>query len=267
MTEGQKGRVQIFSSGGGTQSAAITALIVQGRLPKPDFVCIVDTERERGTTWQYLDAVIRPALGSVGLEVHRIRRSEWGNMPDHGKDWRSHNDQTLLIPAFTTQTGEVGKLSGFCSDKWKTRVRDRYVSKVLGLTRSRVCNWIGFSLDETRRAARMMAGEEFQSGGIRFPLIHDVPMRREQAIRLVESMGWPTPPRSACWMCPNQGDAEWMSLSPQEFAQAVEFDRQLRQDDPFAFLHSSGSPLSEAGFKSEENKDGGLFCSSEGCFT
>ncbi len=62
-------KAEIFSSGGGTQSAAITALIVQGRLPKPDFVCIVDTERERSTTWQYLDAVIRPALASVGIEV------------------------------------------------------------------------------------------------------------------------------------------------------------------------------------------------------
>lgn len=54
--------VEIFSHGGGTQSAAITALIVQGKLPKPDFVCIVDTERERQSTWDYLDAVIRPAL-------------------------------------------------------------------------------------------------------------------------------------------------------------------------------------------------------------
>lgn len=261
------GRVQIFSSGGGTQSAAITALIVHGRLPKPDFVCIVDTERERGTTWAYLDEVIRPALRSVGLEVHRIRRAEWGNMPDHGKDWRSHNDKTLLLPAFTTQGEGVGKLSGFCSDKWKTRVRDRYVSQVLGLTRSKVCNWIGFSLDEVRRAVRMMAGDEYKEGGLRLPLIRDVPLKREQAIQVVKDMGWPTPPRSACWMCPNQNDDEWRSLTPEEFRLAVELDNKIREDDPFAFLHSSGIPLDQVDFtKANATTDGGDYCSSGGCF-
>lgn len=119
--------IQIFSHGGGTQSAAITALIVQGRIPKPDYVCIVDTERERGTTWQYLDAVIRPALRTVGLEVHRIRKSEWGTSPEHGNDWLSHNGNTVLLPAFTDQTGEPGKLSGFCSKTWKVETRQRYV--------------------------------------------------------------------------------------------------------------------------------------------
>ena len=95
--------VEIFSHGGGTQSAAITALIIQGRLPKPDFVCIVDTERERKTTWEYLDAIIRPALHSIGLEVHRIHKNEWGTKQPDGKDYLSHNRNTILLPAFTNQ--------------------------------------------------------------------------------------------------------------------------------------------------------------------
>lgn len=37
----------LWSCGGGTQSAAIAALIVRGDLPKPDLSIIVDTERER----------------------------------------------------------------------------------------------------------------------------------------------------------------------------------------------------------------------------
>jgi hypothetical protein len=43
--------IEVFSSGGGTQSAAIAALIVQGRLPKPDFVVIADTDYECSSTW------------------------------------------------------------------------------------------------------------------------------------------------------------------------------------------------------------------------
>ena len=101
---------EIFSNGGGTQSAAITALIVQGRLPKPDLVVICDTGREKSSTWDYLDAVIRPALRGVGLEVIRIKHSEWSNPSPSGEHY-SHNGNTLLIPAFTTQSGEVGKLT------------------------------------------------------------------------------------------------------------------------------------------------------------
>lgn len=259
--------VEIFSHGGGTQSAAITALIVQGRLPKPDFVCIVDTERERQSTWDYLDAVIRPALACVGLEVHRIRVADWAtNGTCFSKDGAS-----LLLPAFTNQTdGDVGKLTGFCSSKWKVETRKRYARIKLGIPSNLQKNWIGFSLDEARRAIRMMDGDEYKAGLIRFPLIHDVPLKRRAAIQIVESMGWPTPPRSACYMCPNQGDHEWRDLkanSPAEFAAACELEKEVQKVDPFAWFHKSCVPLGEVDFSMPEDLFTDRACSSGGCFT
>jgi hypothetical protein len=174
----------ILSHGGGTQTIAITALIIQGKLPRPDFICIVDTERERGTTWQYLDAVTRPALEKIGIEIHRIRKSEWGSKPEHGMDYMSHNLNTMLLPAFTDISGQSGKMKGFCSITWKEETQTRYVRVKLGVKVSEQRRWIGFSLDETRRAIRMMNGEEYKEGRIWFPLIHGVPLRRQQAIAL-----------------------------------------------------------------------------------
>lgn len=69
---------EVFSSGGGTQSTCIAALIVQGRLPKPDFMVIADTGRECSSTWEYMDAVIRPAMATVGVEVYRLMLEQWG---------------------------------------------------------------------------------------------------------------------------------------------------------------------------------------------
>jgi hypothetical protein len=259
-------KVEIFSHGGGTQSAAITALIVQGKLPKPDFVCIVDTERERQSTWDYLDAVIRPALASVGLEVHRIRKSEWATV-----DWmggKSGND--VLMPVWSSQTEKEAKLPGFCSNEWKVRVQQRFCRKVLGVASKQQRRWIGFSLDESRRAVRMMKGEEYQAGLIRFPLIHDVPLRRQAAIAVVEKMGWPTPPRSACWMCPNQGDHEWRDLkanSPAEFAAACALEKEVQKKDPFAWFHSSCVPLGQVDFTAPDDLFADRACSSGGCFT
>jgi hypothetical protein len=257
-------KVEIFSHGGGTQSAAITALIVQGKLPKPDFVCIVDTERERQSTWDYLDAVIRPALLTAGLEVHRIRVAEWAT----NGTYFSKDGNSLLLPAFTNQAGDVGKLTGFCSSKWKVETMARYF-RALGITTKNQRKWIGFSLDESRRAVRMMNSDEYKAGLIRFPLIHDVPLRRQAAIAVVEKMGWPTPPRSACWMCPNQGDHEWRDLkanSPAEFAAACALEKEVQKKDPFAWFHSSCVPLGEVDFTAPDD----LFdraCSSGDCLT
>ena len=257
--------VEIFSSGGGTQSACIAALIVQGRIPKPDFVVIVDTGREKSTTWEYLDAVIRPALGSVGLEVHRIDKQQFATVDIFG----GKSKETVLLPAFTSQLETVGKLDGFCSNEWKVRVSQRFCREFLGVPTNKQRRWIGFSLDESRRAVRMMGGDEYKAGLIRFPLIHDVPLRRQAAIREVEKMGWPTPPRSACWMCPNQKDVEWRELkenSPKEFQAACDLEKEIQKKDPFVWLHSSCVPLGEVDFVAPDD----LFdraCSSGGCFT
>lgn len=261
--------VEVFSSGGGTQSAAIAALIAQGRLPKPDIFVIVDTGYECNSTWKYLDDVIRPVMASVGLEVHRIG-PEWKSMPAHGRDYLSHNGNTLLLPAFTNISGDKGKLDGFCSNTWKVEVVNRFLSRQFGITRSKYRKWIGFSRNEWKRATKLMAGKEWQSGLTRFPLIEDVPLTRYEAIREVEKMGWPTPPRSRCYMCPNQADDEWRelkNLSPEEFKVACALEKRIQEHDPAAYLHPSCIPLEQVNLETQGNLfDPGNYCSSGVCF-
>jgi len=254
---------EIFASGGGTQSAAITALIIQGRLPQPDVVVIVDTGYEKASTWQYLDSVIRPELGKIGLEVHRVPPTYKTVDLFGGKA-----KETALMPLWTTQVmgQKPGKLSGFCSGEWKVEPQKRYLREVLGIPTKEQKNWIGFSLDETRRAIRMMRSEEYQLGLVRFPLINDVPLKREQAIRLVEEMGWPTPPRSSCYMCPNMNDEEWSGLSEEELHLAAQIEATIQEIDPFAFLHSSGKPILEVDFSKTEEDESERACSSGQCF-
>ncbi len=81
------------------------------------------------------------------------------------------------------------------------------------------------------------------------PLVQGVRLRRHECERLVmKEMGWPQPPRSNCWMCPNQSDDEWQEMKrnrPDEFERAVTFERELRERDPFAFLHGQAVPLDQ----------------------
>jgi len=158
---------QVWSCGGGTQSAAVAALIIQGRLPKPDLAVIVDTEREKSSTWRYLDDVIRPNLAKVGLAVERVPKSRFATVDLYG----GKDGDTLLIPAFTTQNGSVGKMETFCSVEWKREVTARWL-RSLGVEQARV--WIGISRDEMRRirSPRRQWLQEW------YPLLFDAPMTK-----------------------------------------------------------------------------------------
>jgi len=257
---------EVFSSGGGTQSTAISALIIQGKLPKPDVIVIADTGYEKSTTWEYLDSVVRPALAKIGLEVHRIG-PEWATQPKHGNRFLSHNKKTVLIPGFTNQVeGEIGKLPGFCSNTWKVEVVNRYLRKALGIPTREQKRWIGFSLDESRRASKMMLGADYKAGLVRFPLIHDYPIRRSDAINEVLTMGWPLPPRSACYLCPNQNDEEWLDNTAEENSLAAHYEREIQKIDPHMWLHSSCKPINTVSFDKNSEDGADRACSSGACF-
>lgn len=239
-------RTQVWSSGGGVQSCAIAALIVMGKLPKPDIALIVDTGREKQSTWDYMDAVISPALASVGVTLERIHKDKWATVDL----WGGEEGKSILLPMFTTQNseeGKSGKLPTYCSNEWKARVIQREL-------RSRsvtACDmWMGMSLDEMKRVKYSGPGwlRKF------YPLVFDkpfgVPMRREGCVEVVKAAGWPPAPRSACWFCPNMSDAEWYALktSSAEFEKAAREEDEIRKIDPNAFLHPSGVPLREVDF-------------------
>jgi hypothetical protein len=243
---------QVWSCGGGTQSAAIAALIVQGRLPKPDVSLMVDTGRERSSTWAFVHGVLVPALASAGVELRIVRTEDFDDIdPFNGQG-------TVLLPMFTTQDA-TGKLENYCSAYWKREITARYLRSI-GIPEA--CLWIGISLDEKRRA-KTLRRKRFT---IRYPLLMDVPMRRFECVSLVESMGWGTPPRSSCWMCPNHSDAEWREIrdnDPADFQAAVELERDIREQDPHAYLHGSCVPLDRVEFDAAENEAAGcdgIFC-------
>ena len=254
-----------WSNGGGTQSAAIAGLIVKGRLPKPDLVGISDTEREQKVVWDYQDSVIIPALRSVGVEVHRVPKSKYPS-EDIWQEREGTELPRVLLPVFVdTPSVGGGRLTTICSQEWKQRVmrrwlRDQGVKDCIA--------WLGMSLDEVHRMK--------DSGLIwyqhHWPLCYDVPMRKGECIRFViEEMGWPEPPGSSCWMCPNHTDGKWRKIqmqSPEEFEKACQFDEEMRKRRPDFYLHRSLKPL--RGINFENGQSGWLddgSCTTGYCFT
>lgn len=251
----------VWSYGGGKQSAAIAALIVRGKLPKPDAIVISDTERERSATWRYLDAVIAPALREIGLEVIRIPKSQFATVdlfsakgdvliPAYTTKPRTENYEIVINgnpQVFTQEYGgskaSPGKLPTYCSNEWKRRVVIRWMA-ANGYKPAEM--WLGISTDEAHR----MKNSDAKWVTHRYPLI-DLLMSREDCKRVVAKTGWPEAPKSTCKMCPHLSDSTWYEMQqddPQDFAEAVQIEREIQRKDANIFLHRSGQPLDQINF-------------------
>lgn len=245
---------EVWSCGGGTQSAAIAALIVKGILPKPDIAVIADTGRERSSTWAYYSGVLKPALSSVDVDLMRIHKDVYATVDL----WGGSDGSDLLIPAFTDKEG-AGKLPTYCSNEWKRRVIMRWLKhrKVV-----KAHNWIGFSLDELDRV-RTGPPAWFQSY---YPLIFGPkPLRRAGCVQECLSLGWPLPPRSSCWMCPNHSNEEWKEIKASEdWAKVIAFDAEIRLKDSHVFLHKDLKPIDQCQFISPSDADDS--CQTGFCF-
>lgn len=241
-------RDQVWACGGGGQSAAIAALIVQGKLPKPDYAVMVDTGREKSSTWAYAEAVLIPNLREAGVVLHQVRKDEFATVDL----WSGEDGRLTVLPVFTTQSGEKGKLTNYCSGEWKRDVILRWL-RSQGVQQ---CDcWIGISVDEM---SRMRFSRVAWARNV-YPLVDPafgLFYRRAECVLEAERVGWPKAPRSACWMCSNQSDAEWLEMKtnhPADFAAAVALDYLLRETDPHAWLHESCRPLDQVDFTAQQS--------------
>ena len=252
---------EVWSCGGGTQSGAIAALIGTGRLPRPDFAFMTDTGRERASTWPFVEGFIRPALASVGVSLTIIKSEDYGAALDVVYISES-GEQTTLLPGFTNISG-AGKLPPFCSGKWKRDVGERWM-RSMGIERAR--NWIGISRDEARRIRNQHRGWL----ELWYPLIFEVPMTRDMCISLIRERGWLGQiPHSACYMCPNHSDAEWIDMKlnwPDDFRLACELEAETHIKDPHFYLHPAMIPLAEVDFFAQNTMFAERGCVG-GCFT
>jgi hypothetical protein len=254
--------IQAWSNGGGIQSAAIAALICKGELPKPDISVIADTGREASTTWAYFDEVVSPQLKVVSVECHRIPHSFTGEGYNTVDLFSGKDGDTIIMPMYTSSEGNEreGLLPKYCSNEWKTRPIQRFIREQ---GHKSADLWVGFTIDELERCR---AYNDEQPWNHVYPLI-DRRMTRGDCIALVESLGWPEPPRSACYMCPLRNDQEWRDISQSlDFTKAQLLEERLQEHDKHVFFHRSCKPLAQVDF----NQPPDLFakpCASGMCFT
>lgn len=307
--------LRVLSLGGGTQSCALALMSAAGDLPKLDAVVFADTQGELPETYDYIE-YLRDVLDTARIPLHVVTA---GNLE------RAILGEKLSVnptpPVHIDKDGTKSRINGYkCSYDFKRRQIERKVKALCGKRGAwkdaTIEQWIGFSEDEAGRckeadgckcghtskrhvldgrACDKCRCQRFVRWATnRWPLI-ELGMKRGDTIAWFADHGHPTPPRSACWFCPNSGNDRWSLLRaehPDLFERACVMDETIRHfrafpndgrsqlDDHPLYLHGSLVALRDADLRSARQieRDAGVLtlfdddvlagdCTAEACFT
>ncbi|WP_051581305.1 hypothetical protein [Pseudonocardia acaciae] len=255
--------LRLLSLGAGVQSTTLALLAVEGALPAPDLAIFADTMSEPRKVYAHLDRLVA-VLTDVGIEVVRVSQG------DLGADTLS-TAGFMRLPAFVQGAGNgAAMLRRQCTERYKLEPIRREIRRRLGARTSATGavltpppgavaeQWIGFSTDEIGR----VKDQRVPYIRNRYPLL-ELNMSRQNCLAWLRRRGWGDTPKSACTFCPFHGNRQWREMrdhDPAAWADAVEFDRRIRQrtfrgPQEVPFLHRSLLPLDQAPIDQVQRKE------------
>jgi hypothetical protein len=234
--------MQVLSLGAGVQSTTLLLMAREGELTF-DCAIFADTEWEPAAVYRHLDW-----LQSVSpVPIHRVGAG-------------SIREQTLAVgrrfaslPLYVRGPHGDGIGRRQCTKEYKLRPIQRKLRELGATAAQPVEIAIGFSLDEVVR----MADSRVRYARHIYPLI-ERRMTRGDCLTWLTKRGYPEPMKSACIGCPYRRDAEWRRLTPDEFADAVDFDQRIRTHNAKMhgeqFVHRSMIPLADVDLRSPQDR-------------
>ena len=248
--------MRILSLGAGVQSTAMLLMADAGELgPKPDHAIFSDTGWEPPAVYEHLDRLEE----ATSIPIHRVSA---GNIREKTLDSKE-GYRWAALPFWTeTPDGRAGPLRRMCTKEYKIEPIVKKTRELLGLAKRqraagkyKVEQWFGISIDEASR----MKPTGYSWMISRYPLI-EKSMHREDCVTWLAKAGWERPAKSACIGCPYHSDLYWREMKrerPEEWQQAVEFDKDIRTGlrgvSNLAYIHRSLQPLDEVDLRTRED--------------
>ena len=248
-SEKVKNKVDVLSLGAGTQSSAMALMSAYGDLPRPDYIIFSDTGWEPKHVYDWLEK-LKKELAKFDLEVITVTG---GNIYEDTLKSLETGERTASMPFFTKnrETGEKGIVMRQCTSDYKIQPINKKVRELLGYkprqkVKEMVHMWKGITTDEVARIKpstdRWITFD--------YPLFEKGMDRLDAINYVIDKMG-EVPPKSSCIGCPFHNNDMWLDIkkkSPEEFQQAVDLDRKIRNHPKFKdelYLHKSCIPLDE----------------------
>ena len=251
--------VHVLSFGAGTQSTAMLIKALNGEFDGviPDYIIFSDTGWEPKHVYAWLEKMQEYAK-SKGKE---IIIASGGNIKEDVERSFETGERAASLPLYTKDGKESGIIRRQCTMEYKIDPVNKKIRELLGYTKGQrvkeiVHMWKGISTDEIQRV------KPSQVKWIRFeyPFIFDEPRNRSECIAFVQRSGLGTPPKSSCIGCPFHNNDIWKDMRdnhPEEWKEAVEFDRKIRKHpnpkfNSELFLHKSRIPLDQVDFNDNQ---------------
>lgn len=259
--------LEILNLGAGVQSSTLLLLSIRGELPRFSAAIFADTGWEPRRVYTNLDWLTQRAAGA-GIPVFRV--SVGRNIRDDGT--RTDGRRFATMPLYTvSDSGHKGLLRRQCTREFKVEPVERFIRRTLLSLKPRqrmplatVRQWFGISADE---ADRMRTPRRRWQKFV-YPLCGVPDSYLERAWTRLMCADWLRAeypgrdfPRSACIGCPFRSNAEWREMkkgSPDEYADAVGFDEQIRDHrgykgmESVQYIHTSCTPLGRANLDEEQ---------------
>ncbi len=182
-----------------------------------------------------------------------------GNIKDDMIGSIDNGTRFPTAPFFTrnAETGKKGMLMRQCTNDYKIQPIRKKIRELCNIQKGKhfpkdkiVDQWIGISMDEI---SRMKPARDKYINNVH-PLI-DLKMSRKDCLKWMSENAFPLPEKSACICCPFHDDKYWYFMKhnrPEEFADAVEFDKKIRTGsrkiNDHLYLHRKCIPLDEVNF-------------------
>ncbi|MDX3663657.1 hypothetical protein PV646_40785 [Streptomyces sp. ID05-26A] len=247
--------LRLLSLGAGVQSTTVLLLACEGAIPPFDVALFADTGWEPRAVYANLER-LTAHVEKYGIPVRHVSA---GNIRTDALDPRH---RFVSMPLHTRNPdGSKGLARRQCTSEYKITPLKKAARELLGYPHPRRVpsgvyaeQAIGISTDEFTRA---------KDSGLRFlrnvfPLI-DLDFDRARCMEFLSERGFGETVKSACVGCPFHGNAGWRWVrdhDPDGWAEAIEFDRAIRNGNPRAnaqgqalhgqyFLHRSCIPLDQ----------------------
>lgn len=261
--------MRILSLGAGVQSTTILLMAARGELPKPDHAIFSDTGWEPKAVYEHL-ARLCVQCDVAEIPLHVVSNGNIREDQKNAAGKKVAGKRYAALPLYVKVPGQEreGIIRRQCTSEYKITPIHRKIRELVGLKPRQpytsiwggepmVEHWFGITADEAQR----MRGSQAPWIVNRYPLIQDFdpPMTRADCRRWLTDAGWETTPRSSCIGCPFHSNDHWRFMrdhDPEAWADAVAFDREIRQRDGMrgeAFLHRSLKPLDEVDFGVDED--------------
>ena len=248
--------MNVLSLGAGVQSTTMALMAAHGEItPMPDCAIFADTGWEPKPVYEHLRWLMSDNV--LPFPVHIV---SVGNLrSDLIAGTNSTGQRFASVPWYTlSPRGKAGMGRRQCTQEYKLKPIRRKVRELLGdkTPKGGATMWIGISLDEAIRMKPSIVGYIVN----RFPLLEGKITRRE-CLMWLQSHGYTKPPKSSCIGCPYRDNKGWRAMRdnrPEEWADAVELDRQIRRRPGMRnydqFMHRSLKPLDQVDLSTAEDR-------------